>query len=344
MAKSLTWVVIIALFGGFVYIAADILMPFIIGFILAYLFSPLVRYFEERFKIQRWVIALCIVLCLVLLFVSFWTLLAPVIYHQISTFIDYIPTHKPVFIKETLQVVDSYLDDSYKAKLSELLNNLFTEISKILVSAVDKVWHSGLVFVNGIITLVVVPLITFYFIKDWNRFYLHVEKLVPVKRKKDLNELLGSVNSALAGFIRGQLNVCMVLAFYYSIALYVIGLNFGALIGITTGFLAFIPFLGVLSGFIAALTVALFQYHALKGFFLVGLVFFGGNTLESVIGPRWIGNKIGVSPVWIVFFVLLGGSLFNFVGVFLAVPICAVTSVMIKFALKKYYNSALYKS
>ncbi len=156
-------------------------------------------------------------------------------------------------------------------------------------------------------------------------------------------ELAHDINVAISGFVRGQMNVCLILAAYYGIALYFIDLNFGILIGITTGIVSFIPFLGLLGGFISAAIVAIFQFQSWHGFLMVVAVFLVGNILESLMAPKLIGNTIGINPVWVIFFVLLGGSLFGLLGMLFAVPVGASLAILVKFLVSKYYKSSLYK-
>jgi len=343
MNKALIWALIISLLGWFVYISSDVLMPFVTSLILAYFISPLADSIEERFHFNRSVIAFLIVSLIGVIFLSIWVALIPVVYEQIASFIKYLPKHREYFDKHILSKVVSHFDVSYQGKFNKIISDIFSEISKSMVSFVDTMWKSGLVFVNTIIMLVLVPLITFYFIKDWRILSGTVENLVPVDRKNSFHELARDINHTIAGFIRGQLNICLILAVYYGTALSLIKLNFGILIGITTGIISFVPFLGLLGGFAAATIVSLFQFQSWEGFLLVVGVFVIGNILESIMAPRLIGGKTGVSPIWIVFFVLLGGSLFGILGMFFAVPVGASIAVIIRFAVRKYYASSLYK-
>ena len=344
MNKPLVWSLIIAILCWFVYISNSILTPFIIAFILAYLMSPLASFLESRLKIHRGIAAFILVLLIAILFISIWVILIPIIYEQISSFIKHMPEYRQYLTENILSIIASHFDVNYQEEFSSILDTMFAETSKIIISFLDKMWRSGLVFINAIAMLVLVPLITFYFIRDWHSLTGHVEKLVPVSKKNSFRELAQNINAAVSGFIRGQLNICIILAIYYSAALSLVKLNFSVLLGITTGILSFVPFLGLLGGFAATSIVALFQYHSLQGWLLVVAVFAVGNALEGIIGPRLIGKKIGVNPIWIVFFVLLGGSLFDFRGMLLAVPIGTIVSVLIKFTVQKYYNSSLYKS
>lgn len=344
MNKTLIWTIIISLLCGFVYISSNILMPFVTSLILAYFISPLASKMESKFNLNRGVVSFILVFFIGIIFIAIWVVLIPIIYDQILNFIKFLPKDKNYFEQHVLSSVLSHIDADYKDTVNSIVNNVFAEISKSIVLFIDEIWKSGFVFVSAIIMVVLIPLMTFYFIRDWKNISEGVEKLVPVDRKNSFHRVVVDINNAISGFIRGQLNVSLILAIYYGIALSLINLNFGLFIGITTGILSFVPFLGLLGGFISASIVAILQFQSWKGFLLVVGVFIIGNIIESIIAPRLIGNKLGVNPVWIMFFVLLGGSLFGFIGILFAVPVGATMTVLVKFMIEKYYNSSLYKN
>jgi len=343
MNKTLIWAVIITLLCWFVYISSGILMPFVTSLILAYFISPLADYLEGKSTMKRQYVALIMVCCISIIFIVAWAMLIPVIYEEISRFVKYMPKHKEFFLKNILSPSLAYLDVGIDSKLYSIFNDIFSEISKSTVMFIEKIWKSGLVFVNTVVMLILVPLITFYLIKDWEKVRNTVRQLVPKDGKHSFAELAHDIDAAISGFVRGQMNVCIILAAYYAIALYFINLNFGILIGITTGIVSFIPFLGLLGGFISATIVVLFQLQSWNGFLMVVAVFLVGNILESFMAPKLIGKKIGINPVWVIFFVLLGGSLFGLVGMLFAVPVGASLAIIVKFLVSKYYKSSLYK-
>lgn len=343
MNKTFIWAVIIALLGWFVYISSNVMLPFVTSLILAYFISPAADHIQAKLKIKRQYVSLMMVCLISIVFIAAWVLLIPVIYEEITRFVKYMPKHKEFFSNKILSPALSHLDITNQSKFYSVINDIFADISKSTVIFVEKIWKSSLVFVNTIVMLILVPLITFYLIKDWETVTKTVRNLVPKGGKHSFMEMAHDINLAISGFVRGQLNVCLILAAYYAFALYFIDLNFGILIGITTGIVSFIPFLGLLGGFISATIVALFQFQSWKGFLLVCAVFLVGNIIESLMAPKLIGNKIGISPVWVIFFVLLGGSLFGLMGMLFAVPVGASVAIVVKFLVKKYYESPLYK-
>ena len=346
MNKIFFWSIIILLSLGGIYLSSAILAPFVTSLVLAYFFSPMARYLESKTGIGRGIIAFLIVGVIILLFFLLWALLTPLIYDQITYFIKSIPKYKHYINEQLIPMIKNYLlklDDSFAQKLPKIFEDFFAIFFKDLVGFIDKIWKSGFVVVNVLMMLILVPLVTFYFIKDWHVISSGVTKLVPMGKRSSYKELIHDINNSLSGFIRGQLNVCLVLAIYYAVALTIVRLDFGIFIGLTTGIVSFIPFIGLLGGFIAALIVAYFQFKSFYGILAIVVVFIIGNIIESILSPKLVGKKLGLHPVWIIFFVLLGGSLFGFLGMLFAIPIGAIIAVLVRFLINKYYKSYLYK-
>lgn len=346
MGKILFWSTTLLIGIATIYLSRHVLTPFIASLLLSYFVSPLADKLENNYKCNRSLISFGLVSIIVIVFFALWILLLPLVYEQISYFLKSIPKYKVYinnnfvpFIKDLLEKLDPTYSDKIHTSINKFSNTLFKE----LVSLVHKIWESSFAVVHALLTLILLPLLTFYFIKDWRKLSNTIEKLVPMDSKYSYKNLAKDINATLSGFIRGQINVCLVLAVYYAAALSFINLEFGIFIGITTGILSFIPFLGLLGGFVISILVAAFQFQTWVSIVSVVVVFLIGNIIESVLSPKLIGNKLGLHPVWIIFFVLLGGSLFNFIGMLLAIPVGATIAVIIKFLINKYYNSAIYK-
>lgn len=288
-----------------------------------------------------------LIFILLLIFFSLWVLLIPLIYEQITKFIENIPQYREYVNNSIIPVIMEQVkkvNGSYVMKVQDKLGSIVQVILEDLVLFIQKIWKSGFVFVSFLSMIVLVPLISFYLIKDWSEMTGNLMNLVPKTKKNTIKELVYDINSSLSGFFRGQLNICFILSIYYSLALLSIGLHFGVFIGITTGILSFIPFLGLLGGFLSATLIAFFQFKSWYGILAVIVVFLLGNILEGILSPKIIGKKLGLHPVWIIFFVLLGGSLFGIIGMLLAVPCGAIISILVKFFIRTYYSSKLYKT
>jgi predicted PurR-regulated permease PerM len=180
-------------------------------------------------------------------------------------------------------------------------------------------------------------------LRDWDYITESIDSLLPRKHVDVIREQLAIIDATLAGFLRGQLNVCLLLGAYYAIGLSLVGLNSGFLIGMITGFMVIFPYVGLLVGMASGLAVAFFQFEDMMSIILVLLVFVSGQLLEgNFITPKLVGEKVGLHPVWIIFAMLAGAALFGFVGILIAVPFAAVVGVLTRFAISKYRDSDYY--
>ena len=203
---------------------------------------------------------------------------------------------------------------------------------------------SGVAFINIISLILITPIVAFYLLRDWDKVVAHIDALLPRKRAETIRQQLVIIDNTLAGFVRGQLNVCILLGIYYAIFLTILGLNFGFVIGLATGFLVIFPYVGLLVGMAAGITVAFFQFGEMSQVLMVLGVFISGQVIEgNFVTPKLVGDKVGLHPVWIIFAMLAGGALFGFVGVLLAVPMAAVIGVLIRFGLGEYQKSSYFQ-
>jgi predicted PurR-regulated permease PerM len=211
-------------------------------------------------------------------------------------------------------------------------------------SVLGSVWAGGRAVIGAVSIVVVTPVVAFYLLYDWDRMLARLDALLPRQHADTIRALGRDVDKAIAGFIRGQGAVCLILGLFYAIALSAVGLNFGFLIGSVAGVISFIPYVGSIVGFFLSVGVALVQFWpdwiwilAVAGIFAVGQ-FLEGNILQ----PRLVGSSIGVHPVWLMFALFAFGSLFGFVGVLLAVPVTAAIGVLVRFAVERYRMSGFY--
>jgi predicted PurR-regulated permease PerM len=205
-------------------------------------------------------------------------------------------------------------------------------------------WSGGQAIISVFALLVVTPVVAFYLLIDWDHMVAAVDEWLPRRHRDTIRTLAREIDRAIAGFIRGQSAVCLILGTFYAVGLSLIGLNFGALIGMSAGLLSFIPYVGSLTGLVLSVGVAVVQFWpdwtwiaATLGVFIVGQ-FFEGNILS----PKLVGASVGLHPVWLMFALFAFGTLFGFVGLLLAVPLAAIVGVLGRFALRQYLASALY--
>ena len=191
--------------------------------------------------------------------------------------------------------------------------------------------------------IIITPLVSFYILRDWDVMLDKIRKLIPKDMQSSIGQLAGEIDMVISSFIRGQMIVCAILAALYSISLSAIGLDFGMLVGTLTGFLAFIPFLGILIGIFSGLTIAYFQFGTADMMLITASIFIIGQLIEGFfLTPKLVGEAVGIHPVWVIFALMAGGLMFGFLGILIAVPVAAVLAVLLRFGLSRYKTTPLY--
>jgi predicted PurR-regulated permease PerM len=340
------WLLIVLAFCGFLYLGWGIFTPFVVSLTIAYLWSPIVYFIEKKWKWPRWLISLCAVSVTVGVLLSIILLLLPLIYHQVINFIELAPHYKsfidqklvPVVIEKFAAIAPEYTDN-VRSSVAELFGSGFSSI----VIFIKKIWSSGFVIVDLLWFMLLVPFITFHLIKDWHKLIFSIKNAVPMERQLVVQQFFSDVDNMVSGVIRGQFNVSVIWAVYYTIALSLIGLDHSVFIGITTGLVNFIPFIGILMALLAALIVAYLQFASIKFVVLTALVYMLGGLFDSgFLSPKLIGRRVGLHSVWSIFAILLGGKLFGFIGMLIAIPCAATVGLLTRMVLKYYYKSELY--
>ena len=208
---------------------------------------------------------------------------------------------------------------------------------------VAGVLSGGAAVANTLSLIIITPVVTFYLLRDWDNIAATVDGWLPRAQAPTIRELASEVDRTLAGFLRGQGTVCLLLGVFYAIGLTVAGLDFGLVIGLIAGLLSFIPYVGSIVGLLLSVGLAFLQFDDWLRVAVVAGIFFVGQALEgNVLTPRLVGGRVGLHPVWVIFAILAGGTLFGFVGVLLAVPVAAVIGVGTRFALTRYLDSPYY--
>jgi predicted PurR-regulated permease PerM len=205
-------------------------------------------------------------------------------------------------------------------------------------------WNGGQAILSVIALLVVTPVVAFYLLVDWDRMVATVDRWLPRRQRETIRLLAGDIDAAIAGFVRGQATVCFLLGTFYAAGLSLVGLNFGALIGMTAGLLSFIPYVGSLTGLLLSVGVAIVQFWPDWTWILatLGIFVFGHFVEGNILSPKLVGASVGLHPVWLMFALLAFGSLFGFLGLLLAVPLAAAVGVVARHALGRYMESPLY--
>ncbi len=339
------WLALFAFFCAFVYVLRSVLLPFVAGIIIGYLLDPLVDKFT-RFKISRTWATVLVLLLVILIIVPTVVLIANVIDSQLSVFISVVPNYVGSLIKKAEPILNE-LKDLFPTldaeRIREYIRSNTANNLKILGSILRSVVSGGMAIVNLISLLLITPVVAFYMLRDWDKFIAKVRSLLPRKSKKSIEQQAHEIDRTLAGFIRGQLSVCVILGSFYAIGLHLVGLDLGLLVGFLAGIISFIPYVGTISGFIISLALAFAQFDSMMPIVSVVIVFGVGQFLEgNFLTPKLVGDNVGLHPVWVMFALLAGGVLLGFLGLMIAVPVAAIIGVLIRHAIMNYKKSSLY--
>lgn len=343
--RYLFWLINALVFFTFIYLIRSILLPFILGAAIAYFLDPAADRLE-RAKFSRISASGLIIASFFIVFGGLLVLITPILAHQLSALIADIPNYLAIFEARYEPQFYHYignLPDSASDSLKEAASNMSGGAVKYVGSFVTGVFMSGMAVANVFSLILITPVVAFYLLRDWDVMVAKLHLLLPRPHAKTIREQMHLIDQTLAGFLRGQINVCLIMGVFFAVGLSLAGLKFGILIGLLTGFLMVLPYVGFLFGAGAAVLVAFFQFGSLEAMVPVIAVLTAGQLLESnIITPKLVGEKVGLHPVWIIFGLLAGAALFGFVGVLIAVPTTAIIGVLLRFAISKYLQSSYY--
>jgi predicted PurR-regulated permease PerM len=326
------------------WILREILLPFVAGMALAYLLDPVATRME-RFGIERFIAALIVIGLVVLLFIFLILLIVPVLGAQLSQFIENLPGYVARIQTVATDPNREWLRKIVGEGIAEAqIGDLVKQGAGWLATFLRGLWSGGQALINIFSLFVVTPVVAFYLLSDWNRMIAVVDGWIPLRQRETVRALALEINDAIAGFLRGQTGVCLILGSLYAVALTVSGLNFGLLIGLVSGLITFIPYVGSLTGLVLAGGVAVAQFFPeWMPIFVVLAIFFVGQFIEGyVLQPKLVGESVGLHPVWLMFALFAFGYLFGFVGLLIAVPLAAAIGVLLRFALRQYLASPFY--
>ncbi len=332
--------------GWLVYLLGPILTPFFVAALLAYLGDPLV----DRLEAHRFSRTLAVVVVFVLIFslvLLVPLLLLPVIETQLGVLIKAIPAYIDWVTDKLLPGMQRRLGVSPSAfdvdKLKAVLMANWQEAGGIAAGLIAYVSRSGLAMLAWLANIVLIPVLTFYLLRDWDHFLAGVRDLLPRSVESTVVGLAKESDSHLSAFLRGQFLVMLSLGVIYSVGLTIAGLKMALLIGLLAGLVSFVPYLGVIVGVLAASIAMLFQTQDVMQLLPIAMVFGVGQMLEGmVLTPLLVGDRIGLHPVTVIFAVLAGGQLFGFIGILLALPVASVLVVLVRHVRERYKESDWY--
>lgn len=341
------WITALALAALVLYLLRDALLPFVAGFALAYLLDPLADRLQ-RLGLGRLGATLFILILFVLLLALLLVLVVPLAGHQLGQFIDRLPATvarlQALAAEQGRPFLDRFGGAEAMADMQNSLGDLVRQGMSWLGGFLRGLWSGGQAIISVFALMVVTPVVAFYLLIDWDRMVRTVDGWMPLRHRETIRALAREIDRAIAGYVRGQAAVCLILGTFYAAGLSLVGLNFGALIGMLSGLLSFIPYVGSLTGLVLSVGIALVQFWPDWTWIVATLaIFVAGQFVEgNILSPKLVGASVGLHPVWLMFALLAFGSLFGFVGLLLAVPLAAATGVLARFALRRYLSSPLY--
>ena len=347
--RRLKWAAVTVAVLWVTWLLAPILTPFVVALFLAWLGDPVVDWLEAKGRSRNTSVILVFVAMVLLIAVAL-LILIPMIQRQVLTLIAAAPQAQAWLMNVAIPWVEartgyevmSWLDTD---RLMTWVRSHWQQAGGFASTFFGYVSRSGFAMVGWVVNAVLLPILAYYFLRDWDKLVAQVAALIPRNHIDTVSRLARESNEVLGAFIRGQIVVMIALGVVYAAGLSMVGLKLGLLIGMTAGLISFIPYLGATTGVVMALVAAVVQAQGIdvKLLVLVGVVFTVGQLLESyVLTPRIVGDKIGLSPVAVIFAVMAGGQLFGFLGMLLALPAAAVINVLLRYAHERYQQSALY--
>ena len=331
--------------AALLHFLGPILTPFLIGAILAYLGNPAVNWLR-RHRVPRTVGTLLVMVLVILLIMALIVVLTPLVHTEFSQVAKRLPELAATFFAQFAPWlsekfgIDLQLD---LESIKELIADNLASAESLSLKVLSGLKTGGTMLLGIAINLLLIPVVMFYLLRDWNLLLARVDELLPRPWVPKVRTMAREIDDVLAEFLRGQLSVMGVLAVYYAIGLTIAGLQFALPIGILTGLLVFIPYVGFGLGLVLGILAALLQWSGWPGFVAVLAVYGIGQLLEGYILVPWlVGDRIGLHPLAVIFALLAFGELFGFAGVLLALPVSAALLVALRHVRKAYHESALY--
>ena len=339
------WIVIFAIFFYLLYILRSVLMPFVAGILLAYLLDPVVDKLQ-KWKISRTWATLIVCFLAVLILLPAFGFLCEMIENQVELLIKATPKYLALIMDKVRPVIASLAErfpDVQGGHLEDMIKGNVGNGLKFVGKVLTGLLSNSFALINLISLILIMPVVTFYMLRDWDIFVAKIEDLLPKKSKENIIKILQEINAIIAGFIRGQISVCLILGAFYSVGLKAVGLDLGLLVGFIAGIISFVPYVGSITGFILGIVLAFAQYGDVTHVLYVVAVFLCGQFLEgNFLTPKLVGKSVGLHPVWVMFALLAGGVLLGFLGLMLAVPMAAIIGVLVRHGVAKYKTSSLY--
>jgi predicted PurR-regulated permease PerM len=335
------WGMAAVVFSVVLWFLGDVLLPFVLGSAIAYCLDPIADWLE-RVGLSRAAATAVIAVAAVLVFVIMTLAVIPILVQQAVALFEFTP--------QLFRDLQSVLTERFPGVMDEdsALRSTLVELGETIRQRGAQLINTVLGSVGSILNIValflIVPVVAVYMLLDWDRMVAHVDSLVPLDHSPVIRNLAIEVDKVLAGFIRGMGSVSLILGTYYAVSLWLVGLQFGLVVGVIAGMLTFIPYVGAIVGGVLAVGLATFQFWGEWWWIVVVYAIFqSGQFVEgNILTPRLVGNSVGLHPVWLLLALTVFGSLFGFVGLLVAVPLAAALGVIARFLTQQYRVSLLY--
>jgi predicted PurR-regulated permease PerM len=336
------WGTAAVVFLALLWLMGDVILPFVLSMAVAYMLDPVADRLES-WGLSRIAATIVITLVAAILFVLMALLVIPTLVKQATDLVNSAPdliNNLQTFLTEKFPVL---LDEN--SQLRQTLMQIGETIQSKGGALLSGALASAMSVFNVVMLLVLVPVITFYLLMDWDRMVAEVDKLLPRDHAPVIRRLAADIDRTLASFIRGQGTVCLILGTFYAAGLMLVGLKFGLVAGALAGALTFIPYVGAIVGGLLSIGLALFQFWGeWQWIIAVAAIFAVGQFVEgNILTPNLVGSSVGLHPVWLIFALSAFGTLFGFVGMLVAVPVAAALGVIARFAIEQYHDSRLYR-
>ena len=336
------WGIAAVVFMVVLWFMGDVLLPFVLGGAIAYFLDPVADRLE-RMGMSRALATAVITILALMIFVVMALLVIPTLVGQTVALVEVAPQLFRDFTNFLTERFPSLLDEQSTLRTS--LNSIGATIQERGGQLLETALASFASLINIVLLFVIVPVVAVYMLLDWDRMVANIDRLLPRDHAPTIRSLAREIDKTLASFIRGMGTVCLILGTYYAVALMLVGLQFGLVVGFVAGLVTFIPYLGALLGGALAMGLALFQFWGdwvslgmVAGIFVLGQVIEG-----NVLTPKLVGSSVGLHPVWLILALSVFGTLFGFVGMLVAVPMAAALGVLTRFGVEQYQRSLLYK-
>lgn len=347
LSQAVFWSVAFLVFVGLIWLLKGVLLPFVLGALIAYLLNPIVSRLEKLGIARRGAVLLILASFFTLLTI-FLAILSPILLREAMAFLDAAPGYATYLWEKAQPIIVSIqerlgyqITDQLQGVLQDNVGKTF-QVGKGVLTGLANGGGAVLEFMT---TLFLTPIAAYFMMKEWPGIVKEIRDMMPRDHETTLRELLRQIDGKISGFVRGQIMICGALGLLYAIALSLAGLNYGFVIGLGTGILSIIPYVGSTLGLVTSLVVSYLQSSGDWSFVgIIAVIFFVGQFIEgNFITPKLMGDSVGLHPLWIIFALMVGGSLLGILGMFLAVPVAAIIGVLLAFALSQYKASPFYR-